>query len=78
MTRIRNARMTYRGWAGSPARAAEIARRALALLPAQTGATGRLGRVVVTVQVGAGTSDRAIAERVAAAVGRRLDGSETE
>jgi hypothetical protein len=80
MTRIRRAQIELRGAPLSPERATQIARRALGLAasaaPAGDAAV-QLGRVSLTVRVPSGASDAAVAERVAAALARRLAGRES-
>ena len=77
MTRIRRARLSLHGLALGPERAAEIARRALAQAStAAPTATGTLGRVSLTVHVPGGASDATIADRVGAALARRLAGKD--
>jgi hypothetical protein len=73
MTRIGKVAIRYNE-ARSPERAAAIARQAMAMIAERlpAGSTGRVGRLRVQVHVHRDAPDRAIADRIAGAVARRL------
>jgi hypothetical protein len=74
MKRITQARVSFHGLRGGPGRASAIAQRALREIARMTAAGQPAPRVQLTVRVPDGASDAAIADRIGAAVRRRLRG----
>jgi len=79
MTRIGAARMSYQGGDRSVARTVAISREALALVARRassstgsTRATGHVPRLTVEVRVPRNAADATVAQRIAAALARRL------